>query len=290
MFATLGLFLLFTSAGFADVVSSIDGGGQRVTSASYTMDGSVGGIGGLSSGGSVTNSGGGSSTQPAAAKSLTVNATPSSIDEGSTSQLGGSAVMDDDSITTLSGSDIAWGASAYPIAFITSDGLLSASAVYTNTQGTFSGRYLDAVGGGSLLVLDSDPDNYGSYAGDGLPDWWQVQYFGVNNPDAAPGSDPDGDKQNNLFEYMAGTDPTNAVSRFNLNIALEPDQPTRMNVTFNPRHADRTYAVQYAVALDGGSFSNLTETATSDNGLERTVTDLDATNAAKFYRVQIAKP
>jgi hypothetical protein len=162
--------------------------------------------------------------------------------------------------------------------------------VYTNTQGTFSGRYLDAAGGGNLLVVDSNPDNYGSYAGDGLPDWWQVQYFGVNNPDAGPGTDLDDDKQNNLFEYVAGTDPTNAVSCFNLSIAPVPDQPRRMNVIFNPRHADRTYAVQYGVALDGGSFSNLTGTATSDNGLERTVTDLDATNTAKFYRVQIAKP
>ena len=41
--------------------------------------------------------------------------------------------------------------------------------------------------------------------GNGLPDWWEIQYFGTNGVD--PNADPDGDGLSNLQEYQAGTDP-----------------------------------------------------------------------------------
>src|SRR5207247_1594563 len=41
--------------------------------------------------------------------------------------------------------------------------------------------------------------------GGGLPDWWQLQYFGSLGTD--PYADPDGDGWNNLQEYQNGTDP-----------------------------------------------------------------------------------
>jgi len=43
--------------------------------------------------------------------------------------------------------------------------------------------------------------------GDGIPDWWEQQYFGsITN--CAPGADPDGDGMPNLPEYLADTNPT----------------------------------------------------------------------------------
>lgn len=40
-----------------------------------------------------------------------------------------------------------------------------------------------------------------------------MQYFGCTNcPPALPSADPDGDGQNNLAEFAAGTDPTNSTS------------------------------------------------------------------------------
>jgi len=49
--------------------------------------------------------------------------------------------------------------------------------------------------------------------GDGLPDLWQIQYFGsVSAANAAPTADPAEDGLNNLENYLLGVDPTNADS------------------------------------------------------------------------------
>lgn len=46
--------------------------------------------------------------------------------------------------------------------------------------------------------------------GDGLPDFWEIEYFG--NYYAKPQIDSDGDGMSNLQEYLAGTDPNDAES------------------------------------------------------------------------------
>jgi hypothetical protein len=44
---------------------------------------------------------------------------------------------------------------------------------------------------------------------------WQTYYFGSpKNPAGAPTADPDRDDQNNMEEFLANTDPTNAASAF----------------------------------------------------------------------------
>ena len=54
---------------------------------------------------------------------------------------------------------------------------------------------------------------------DGLPDEWEIQYFGsIDHPDADPNADPDqdgpgyGGPGKNYHEWIMGTDPTNAHS------------------------------------------------------------------------------
>jgi hypothetical protein len=49
--------------------------------------------------------------------------------------------------------------------------------------------------------IDSDSD--------GLPDSWEMQYFGNLNQTA--GGDPDGDGINNLQEYQQGRNPTTSA-------------------------------------------------------------------------------
>lgn len=54
----------------------------------------------------------------------------------------------------------------------------------------------------AALWLDSN--------GNGIPDWWEMQYFGNLNQTAL--GDYDGDGVNNLDEYLEGTNPNNAAS------------------------------------------------------------------------------
>jgi hypothetical protein len=57
-----------------------------------------------------------------------------------------------------------------------------------------------ASNGVTFAVGDIDSD------ADGLPDWWEVQYFGNLNQTA--NDDPDGDGLTNLQEYQQGRNPT----------------------------------------------------------------------------------
>ncbi len=68
-----------------------------------------------------------------------------------------------------------------------------------------SGAFLLDSGGPQFgLTLDTD--------GDGMPDWWEVQY-GLNRLLNDAAGDPDGDGWPNLFEYQHGTNPrSNDVS------------------------------------------------------------------------------
>lgn len=91
-------------------------------------------------------------------------------------------------------------------------GVATAGAVYQNTAATAQGIHLGFTGMLGLTVVNTLPDNFGTYAADGLTDAWQVQYFGEGNPQAAPGVDADGDLQNNLLEFRAGYVPTNSLS------------------------------------------------------------------------------
>ena len=76
-----------------------------------------------------------------------------------------------------------------------------AQGVYTNVQLVITNR----VTGKDIMLVDPDTDS------DGLPDWWEIAYFGsITN--TTGGADKDGDEYSNLDEYNANTDPTNNLS------------------------------------------------------------------------------
>ena len=68
-----------------------------------------------------------------------------------------------------------------------------------------NGIYDDDGVGFYSMDDDFDIDN------DGLPDAWEIQYFGSRTA-GDPNADSDGDGYSNLQEYLAGTDPLNANS------------------------------------------------------------------------------
>jgi hypothetical protein len=280
------LTFVFASTAFGvSITSTFDSGGGISTSATYVVDSSLGTIAGNSAGGSVSNSGGGPVTQPSVT-TLSVAAAPVSVSQGGTSQLSGTATMDDTTVTTLTGSDITWGSVTYPFQSVDGHGVLTAVAnVYASPVGTVSGSYLGATGNASVQVL-------GPYANAGIPDAWLVQYFGMPpNPNAAPTADADGTGQNNLFKYVAGLDPRNPASVFVLQIQNVNGQPSRKNLMYNPIVSGRTYTAQFSTDLVGGSYAALGSfSGPMTNGNQATVTDLNATQASKFYRIRITYP
>jgi hypothetical protein len=143
-------------------------------------------------------------------------------------------------------------------------------------------------------VLDS--------VGDGIPDSWRAQYFPSQPTNNASGTmtnglscatcDADGTGQNNLFKYLGGLDPTNPASVFLLQIASVADQPAEQNLLFNPVASGRIYTLQCCTDLVGGIWSPLTTSMgpVTNNSNQVTMTDTNATQPAKFYRVDIRLP
>jgi len=156
-------------------------------------------------------------------------------------------------------------------------------------RGYAAGGYMSASGGIIETLADVDRD------ADGIPDWWVQQYFGhptgQSNDHSRADDDASGTGQNNRFKFIAGLEPTNSASVFQLRIESIPGQPGWKALIFRPRWTDRTYAPQFRHSLLGGPpWAALTNINLTDDGAERTVTDLDGGGDSRFYRIQIPRP
>ena len=91
--------------------------------------------------------------------------------------------------------------------------------------GSFDGYDSQAVRGlPNWAVGDTD--------GNGLPDWWELKYFGVLTG-TRPNADADHDGVSNLQEYLTGTNPTNSSSYFHIT-RLKPGLPNKIFVYSEP--------------------------------------------------------
>lgn len=280
-----------SSAGYTVPAESADAGGGRSTSAAYANAGCIGGISGI---GTVAAPAEvvrhGYAGQLYNVESLALSANPTNVNEDATRQLAARALLDDGTTLNLAPASVAWSPVAGPILSISAGGLLTAANVYENTPATAQGTWRGLVATLGLRVMNVGNDDFGTYAGDGIDDAWQVQYFGVGNPNAGPGGDPDGDQQTTGYEYFTGTNPTDGNSYFRFRIDSVPGHSDRKSLVFSPRVAGRTYAVQYKLAFDSSSWEKLEGASVSDAGPQRTVTDMNATETSKFYRVEISMP
>ena len=266
--------------------SSLTAGGRQM-SANYTNDGSLGGISGSASLSTATARHG-FAGQLMDVQSVAVSASPTTVNEGAPRQLNAVAVLDDATFLALVTTNVAWSVVSGAVSSVNASGLATAAIVYQDSPAIVRGDYRSKSGTLALTVLNVNNDDFGTYAGDGIDDAWQVQYFGVNNPSGAATADPDGDGQNNLFEYLAGTVPTNNASFFSF--TLSAPAATQRNLSFSPITAGRTYTVEFRTNLTTGTFSTLTGATQSDNGSTRTVSDVNATNSFCCYRVRISLP
>ena len=134
------------------------------------------------------------------------------------------------------------------------------------------------TGGRLNLAGIVDADN------NGLPDWWELQYFG-QPLGTDPSADPDGDGASNLAEFLAGTNPTNGTSVLSLSVFAVPG--TNL-VSFQwPSTAGRFYQLQRSTNLLNG-FDTLIQTNLSATPPLNSATELPPPEAnSVFYRLQL---
>jgi hypothetical protein len=279
------------SANYSILADTLDAGGQRITSANYTIDTSLSPVTGISETAAPAEiAKNGYVGQLFDITGLVVAAAQPEVAETASVQLVARYQLDDATFLAIAPNTVTWQILSGPIASIAADGIATTAAVYEDTPATASGTLGTLSGTLALTVLNTIPDNYGSYAGDAIDDAWQIRYFGLDNPLAAPDLDPDGDGETNLFEFIAGVDPTDPNSHFRFRIESVPGEPAQKNLIFSPRLEDRTYTALSAETLSAAAFAPLPSFSITDNGDERTLTDLNATVPAKFYRIGISKP
>jgi hypothetical protein len=119
-----------------------------------------------------------------------------------------------------------------------------------------------------------------------MPDSWENTYgFDPGNPsDAAQDADSDG--QSNLSEFLSGTDPRNAVSRFGIT-SVVPVGSDGVRLSFLAQ-AGKAYAIQFRDSLATGSWQDLIGVPAESSARVYTFTDsLPPGTRTRFYRLVI---
>ena len=221
---------------------------------------------------------------------LLIALTPNPIDEASTGQLSATARRDDLTTDPLSPAAVTWSLVSGPVASISAGGSVTTLALYANKPAVIEGSWQGIAGQVSFTIQNVLPDNYGSYAGDGIDDGWQVGYFGQNNPLAGPLADPDADGNTNLLEWLAGLVPTDPGSVF----LFQMDQPTvipgRATILFGPIVPGRSYQVLWSENLTDWHKLDPQQAMTQDLPPNRMVSDNGAPAGRRFYRIVISLP
>lgn len=281
-----------SSASYGATTETLDTAGGHSTSANYSSDGSAGVIAGVSNvAAPVVVVRNGYIGQLYEIATLQISATPTTVNEAGTRQLGAVPLLDDATTLAVPATAIEWSVVGGPISGIDASGLATAATVYENTAATVQGAFEGEAGTLVLTVVNVSTDDFGIYAGDGLPDGWQVQHFGVGGTSGGPTLDPDFDGLQNRLEYALNLTPTEPsvlpVSLLNNGGVLEYTY-TRSKAAVT----DGTqFQVEWSETLGAASWSGsgVAEEILSDNG---TVQEVKATLPAgslgrRFARLRV---
>lgn len=212
------------------------------------------------------------------------------VPSGGSVQLSAGILLDDETQLTLDASEISWNVLSGPLTGVDAAGLVTANTVVTDGIAVVEGTYSGASDDVELFVYDNDPDDFGSYAGDGIDDDWQFWFFGSNNPDASPLSDPDDDGQDNRTEFLTLLNPTNKKSYFSMSVGPSSAESGQVDIVFGPIDVARDYAVEVSSDLNNWSLLPNPEMLIFDSNALRTVIDSNPPLTDRFYRVAISKP
>jgi hypothetical protein len=119
--------------------------------------------------------------------------------------------------------------------------------------------------------------------GDGLPDWWEQQYFGGGSPSAS--DDGDGDGSNNYTEYVAGTDPTDALSIFAIQEFVS--DAGGYVISWNAE-VGRSYRILKSANLMFEAFSPIS--AELLYPVNRYTDSVEHAEAQLFYQIEVSRP
>jgi len=155
--------------------------------------------------------------------------------------------------------------------------------IVTNVQapaGTYSvivtnaSRPNGTISAGAIITVLADTD------GAGIPDEWENQY-GLDSGSATNRNlDADGDKMSNWAEYIAGTNPTNALSYLRVDA-----QSVGLGATvFFGAISNRTYTILYSDGLENPQWLKLGDFAARTNNRVEVFND-PAFTTGRFYRV-----
>ena len=201
-----------TSADYSLEPAAVDCGGQVASSVDYSVNPSAMAGGASSSEFYALRSGYAGQLMNAVAMTLVGADSTIDLNEGGTRQLAASLRYDDDTTGALSADLISWSVVSGPISGISSGGLMTAGSVYQNTSAEVHAVYQSMEGTLQISVVNTGNDDFGNYAADGLPDTWQVQFFGDNGSQGGPTADGDSDGLNNLQEYAFGMNPSQGTA------------------------------------------------------------------------------
>jgi hypothetical protein len=124
--------------------------------------------------------------------------------------------------------------------------------------------------------------------GDGLPDAWQIHYFGsITSPDARPDADPDHDGMNNLQEYLAGTDPTDPNSMFKLSTVTQIAPGVLQLQWFSATNRLYTLLESSDISASIPAFNPLASNILATPPVNSYLVTNSPPQAAHFYRLQV---
>ena len=126
-----------------------------------------------------------------------------------------------------------------------------------------------------------------SSVNDTIPDAWRALYFGgdgtTTNSQSCATCDADNDGVNNLQEFLAGTNPTNATSALKL-VAMNPNPSNTVANFLSATGA--VYQVQSRDDLSTGVWS-ITMDQISGNGTNIFILNPNAPSSKRFFRLQL---
>jgi hypothetical protein len=119
-------------------------------------------------------------------------------------------------------------------------------------------------------------------------DQWRTNFFGsAISPQAQDNADPDGDGMPNWQEYLAGTDPTNALSRLQFLNPAFVSGTQNINLSW-PTAPGRQYLLESSPALGGNNWTPVNTNLGDGNSFQISLTN--HTGSARFYRIQLLQP